>query len=216
MIQKLNLTIVKNIFGDYREFLNKYRNARKTERNYIGIKPTESIKKYREAYEFGINLIEKYSLPYKLSPAVFISHKTGDEVAEKIKQLLELEGFKCLVAEDEPNIGELIEKIEELIDKCDGVIVVASRDEKLDGREEWTTSNWIHQEIAYAKAKNKPILIFYEIGLSKKEKYGFQEGLEYLEFDRDKLDDFLIGAIKYLRKFRKEIGKSLLDVKKEG
>lgn len=140
-------------------------------------------------------------------------------MAEKIKQLLELEGFKCLVAEDEPNTGALKEKIEKLIDESDGVIAIASRDEKLDGKDEWTTSNWIHQEIAYAKAKNKPMLIFYETGLSHKEKYGFQEGLEYLEFDRKKLDEFLIEAIKYIRKFRKDIGKSLLnelDMRKGG
>ena len=204
---------------EYIEFLGKYRNARKTERDNVGINPIESIKKYKEAHEFGIKLIVKYSIPLTFTPTVFISHKTNDDVAEKIKQLLELEGFKCLVAEDEPNTGALKEKIEKLIDESDGVIAIASRDEKLDGKDEWTTSNWIHQEIAYAKAKNKPMLIFYETGLSHKEKYGFQEGLEYLEFDRKKLDEFLIEAIKYIRKFRKDIGKSLLnelDMRKGG
>ena len=208
----------KEYVKDYIEFLGKYRDARKTERDDVGINPIESIKKYKEAHEFGIKLIEKYSIP-PLAPTVFISHKTNDDVAEKIKQLLELEGFKCLVAEDEPNIGELKEKIEKLIDESDGVIIIASRDEKLDGKDEWTTSNWIHQEIAYAKAKNKPIFIFYETGLSHKEKYGFQEGLEYLEFDREKLDEFLIDAIKCIRKFRKDIGKFLLnelDMRKGG
>lgn len=127
-------------------------------------------------------------------------------MAKRVVEILCLEKFNPILAEEVPNADKnLPEKIEELIDNSDGVIAIASKDEKLDGKDEWTTSNWIHQEISYAKAKKKPILIFYEKNLSTKEKIGFQEGLEYLEFDRNNLDEFIINSIKYIREFHNRI-----------
>ena len=54
-------------------------------------------------------------------------------------------------------------------------------------------------EKAYANAKEKTILLIYEKCISENFKKGIQGSFEYLEFEREKLDELFLEAIPAIR-----------------
>lgn len=63
-----------DVILQYNKFLGMYRNARKNERDNMGINPYDSIIKYKEAYECGLDIIKKFSIPNIIVPKVI--HKS--------------------------------------------------------------------------------------------------------------------------------------------
>jgi hypothetical protein len=96
------------------------------------------------------------------------------------------------------------EKVKALIDESDGVIIIFTRDRKLEGGN-WTSSGWLKDEKAFAMGRNKPILLFFDDYINGEERNGIHGDLEYVVFKRECLDDSFLKAIPYLRDFRQRM-----------
>jgi hypothetical protein len=88
-------------------------------------------------------------------------------------------------------------------DESEGVIIIFTRDRKLEGGK-WTSSGWLKDEKAYSIGKGKPILLLVDDCIEGSERKGIHGNLEYVVF-RDCLDDSFLRAIPYLRDFRQRI-----------
>ena len=139
-------------------------------------------------------------------PRIFIGYryvKEDEIVAKKLISLFELEGFECITGRT-AKARDIDEKVKKAIEESDGVIVIFTKDKELRNGG-WTTSTWLSDEKAYALGAGKPILLFFDECISADQKKGLQGDLEYIEFNREKLDDAILKAIPYLRDFYKRL-----------
>jgi len=107
-----------------------------------------------------------------MSYSVFISYSSKDLLTvDKIKKLLNYPGIEVFISEYSKSPGKsLVEKIIENIKKCNTFILIWSPAAK--------NSDWVREEIAIARSKNKKII---PIVLKKRSKLpNFIEDLEYL------------------------------------
>jgi hypothetical protein len=142
-----------------------------------------------------------------LKPTVFVGHRYTDEddkIAEKFITLFGFEGLECITGKP-AKPKQVDEKVQGLISKTDGTIIIFSRDKKLENSEYWTTSDWLVGELSFAMGKEKPYLIFYDECIDPEERGGMHGTYEYIPFNRECLDDSLLKAIPYLREFRQRI-----------
>jgi hypothetical protein len=63
---------------------------------------------------------------------------------------------------DYQEIGRLSDKVKENIIRCDCLIAIATRRNKIEGSDHWACADWIQHEIALAHAYNKAIAVFIE------------------------------------------------------
>lgn len=131
----------------------------------------------------------------------FIPEDEG--IANTIKKLLELEGFVCVDAQT-AKAEDVSDKVKKEIENSDGVVVIFTKVKQLSNGK-WTTSSWLNDEKAFALGKNKPILLFFEDCIDPDERKGIHGELEYLPFNRDKMDEFILRAIPYIRDFYKKV-----------
>jgi hypothetical protein len=124
---------------------------------------------------------------------VFISHSVADlGVVYQLKQWLELNGIETYLAELYPQPGVVLgDKVASAINQSDCVIGLIT---SAGGR-----SQWVNQEIGYAKAKGRLIIPVVERGESLP---GFVEGREYVPFDRANPADSINRLIEYLSHLR--------------
>lgn len=140
-------------------------------------------------------------------PAIFVGYRftpEDKELLDKFIELFTLEGFNCISGET-AKAEDIDEKVKETIEQqSEGVIVIFTKEEELrEGG--WTTSTWLTDEKAFAIGKNKPVLLFFEDCIAQTQRKGIHGELEYVEFNRDKLDEALLKAIPYLRDFRQRV-----------
>lgn len=113
-----------------------------------------------------------------MSYKVFVSHSSESEDLPLINQLanhLQVSGIECYVAlwfrEPGRDIGE---KIRSAIQASDAVFGI------------WTKggsqAQWVNQELGFAEALGKPIVLLVEQGVRVK---GFAQNREYISFDRN-------------------------------
>jgi len=88
-------------------------------------------------------------------------------------------------------------KIFEQIDNSNCVVVILTRN--------GIRSQWVHQEIGYAKRVNRPIIPLVEKGISKEQLASLQ-GIEYIEYSPYKPMDAIIKLSTFIKsqKLRKE------------
>lgn len=131
---------------------------------------------------------------------VFLSHSHKDlELANKIKEFIK---SKCevYIASEDYQLGQpLPQKIEKNIKSSSYLIVLITRN--------GTGSDWINQEIGFAKGCKIPIIPIVEQGIRPP---AFLEGLEYLQLDRKKPEDAIKILFEYLGKKLKE--KTISDI----
>lgn len=129
---------------------------------------------------------------------VFISHSTKDlDIVYDLHRWLTQKGIVTYVAEFYPRPGlPLPEKIAKEINECDCVIALLT----VDGNR----SEFVQQEIGYAKKAGKLIIPLVEEGLVKPR--GFLEGVEYIPFRRDFPTEAILRVSQYLQELsvRKE------------
>ena len=91
--------------------------------------------------------------------------------------------------------GSIPSKVESRIDGSDVVIAIATRRKKKeDGG--FTSPEWIHKEVAHAKAKSKQLIVLIEAGAE--EPAGLRDTLELIQFDRDSISSMLKATTKFL------------------
>ena len=111
------------------------------------------------------------------------------EVNQKVHDLLVAIGLDVVTGE-KPRAESVSKKVRMRIDRSDIFVGIFTKREKLEGKQEWTTSTWVIDEKAYALAGGKKLILLTEKGV--KSIGGLQGDYEYFEFERDKLADLLI------------------------
>ena len=131
--------------------------------------------------------------------SVFVGHsfaKKDRAVVDAVTQLLRVIGIKVITGE-RPRAAHISEKVKTRIDQCDAFVGLFTRQDKISGKDRWTTSPWIIDEKAYALAKEKKLILIKEVGISNVG--GLQGDYEYLEFDRDDIPNLMLRLLSLIR-----------------
>lgn len=144
-----------------------------------------------------------------MSYKVFFSHSTRDRrIVVALANVLAKFGIEVFVAEWYLTPGESIDnKIFAQIDKSDSVVVLLSQN--------GIRSNWVNQEIGYARKSNKRLIPLVEKGISQNDLASLQ-GREYIEYDPFLPEQSLVRASEYVMKLKtlkhekEELEKTLL------
>jgi hypothetical protein len=96
------------------------------------------------------------------------------------------------------------EKAKQNIDKQDGIILIFTQHMPLEGGM-YTASGWLTGELSYAIGKNKSDAIFYENTIHPDHRKGIHGDYEYVEFNRNSLDEAFLQAIPYLQNFKEKL-----------
>lgn len=130
---------------------------------------------------------------------VFVGKSFADSDAKlngAIERLLKALGLEVVTGE-KPRAEMVSRKVRERIDQCDVFVGVFVRKDKIEGKDEWSTSPWVVDEKAYALARNRKLVLIREAGVSSIG--GLQGDYEYLEFDRNKLEELMIRLVEIFR-----------------
>jgi hypothetical protein len=119
------------------------------------------------------------------------------------KELVEALHFQCEVY-DYQEIGSLSSKIKEQIVRCDCLIAIVAKREKIEGSNLWSCSDWVHDELALANAYQKPIAIFCEKDVKIEGLIAAEERRQV--FTRDQLIDTVPQIVKFLFNLRSYLG----------
>lgn len=138
-------------------------------------------------------------MPFK----VFISHSTADlSLVQQLQYSLETNGIETYLADLHPQPGDtLASKISNAIEQSNCLIAVLTRD--------GARSQWVHQEIGYAKRARKLVIPIVEEGVPST---GFIQDVEYIRFNRENPGDTIDRILDYLKRLKadKEAGEMLL------
>jgi hypothetical protein len=127
-------------------------------------------------------------------------------IVEFFKRLLAALNLNAIVY-DRIEIQNLTTTVEELIRTSDCVIALATRRSRIVESDDWTTSDWIHQEIAFGRAHAKPIALFVERGVHMT---GFVDTeVRRVTFSRDKLLDAVDSIVGHLYSLRRALDEVL-------
>ena len=161
---------------------------------------------YNEIASLLIDLRGYLSVGMIMKPTVFVGFryaKEDQEVVRTFMELLALEGFEILSGKT-AKAEDVDEKVKGLISSCDGTIVIFTKSQELkEGG--WSTSVWLSDEKAFAMGKGQEVGLFFEDCISKESRKGIHGDLEYIEFDRENMQEAFLEAIPYLRDFKQKI-----------
>jgi TIR domain len=123
--------------------------------------------------------------------SIFLSHSGRDEqIAERLRNQLEQMGSKVYMFEHDQQPGrDITDKLTKAIDSCEVLFALFT---KQGGH-----SNYVQQEIGYAKKAGKPIVPFVEAGTDHSA-LGMLTGAEYIKFDPDNPDKSISDAQTYV------------------
>ena len=124
---------------------------------------------------------------------VFISHSTADlGLVQQLQYSLQTHGIEAYLADLYPQPGgTLARKISNAIERSNCVIAVLTRD--------GARSQWVHQEIGWAKGAGKLVIPIVEEGIPST---GFIQGVEYIRFNREKPADAINNIVAYLKRLK--------------
>lgn len=134
----------------------------------------------------------------KISQA-FISYSFEDNsIMKKLKKTLQSKGIKCYVAEHDENYGNsLSTKLSDAIDNSKAVIVILTQ--------KGSMSLSVGQEIGYAKKAKKQVIPLVEKSVNLPV---MLQGLEYIPFDTNNIDNACAKISKFLTRQFSEIDES--------
>lgn len=146
----------------------------------------------------------------------FVGHSFAPEdriIVDKIYKFL-LKQFECETAE-EPENKSIAEKVKEKILRNEIFIGIFTRDRQicsnnvflnLFGEKNYTTSNWVIQESGFAIGNKRTLIFIVEKGVYKFPE--LQGDLEYLPFERNKLDELFINLSNVVKEIKGEAKES--------
>ena len=161
---------------------------------------------YAELSSLIMRLAGHLSVRVVARPTVFVGYRYTPEdeiLANKFIELLRLEDFNPISGKT-AKAEDVDDKIKKMIDQIEGVINIFTREKELKEKD-WTTSTWLIDEKAYAIGRGKPVILFFEDCIAQTERKGIHGELEYIEFNREHLDEAFLKAIPYLRDFRQHV-----------
>lgn len=136
---------------------------------------------------------------------VFLAHSFQDADRELVDSVDRLLASHALLAITGKSVGggPLTPEIKERIDKSDALIAILSRrDELATGG--WTTSDWVRDELAHARAKDKPTMAVIEQGVKTGGAYGENE---YIVLDRQNPLEAFLRLSETLREWQDRQGR---------
>ena len=133
----------------------------------------------------GIAPAPRKKQPSKLTAFVGHSFDTDDEeVVSFVIGVLEALGFSIQTGA-RPRAERISDKVKGMIDKQEIFVGIFTRRDRLAGKQQWTTTEWVIDEKAYAYGKDKVLILLKEDGVGSIG--GIQGDYEYLPFSRDGL-----------------------------
>jgi len=131
-------------------------------------------------------------------------HAADRDLVDGIIRLLTNFGLTAILGSDLGG-GSLAPEVMERINQADAFIALATRREQLpDG--EWTTSDWVRDEISHARGKNKPCTALVEQGVKLSGAY-LGPGYEHILIDREKPLGAFLRVTDTLRVWRDKYGR---------
>lgn len=161
---------------------------------------------YNELSALLMRLKGQLSMRVIIRPTVFVGYRYTEEdeiVADKFIKLFQHEDLNPISGKT-ARAEDVDEKIKNMINISDGVLVIFTKEEELK-RGGWATSTWLTTENAYALGQKKQVGLFFEDCISPTQRKGIQGDLEYIEFNREHIDRAFLEAIPYLKDFRQRI-----------
>jgi hypothetical protein len=124
-------------------------------------------------------------------PTVFVGHSFGEKNSEYMNIILE---FLIKIGLDvktgqKSRAARVSDKVKAQIEDQEIFMGVFFRDQKIQGKGEWTTSPWVIGEMAHASAKGKKLILLVERGV--KGIGGIQGDYEFHVFERSDPKIFL-------------------------
>lgn len=134
---------------------------------------------------------------------VFISYSTKDmHIVEEFRKLLEARGIEAYVAAKDVRPGDVLwEKLERNIRTSNCLVAILTKKGAVSGT--------LQNELGVAKANKIRIVALVEEGVDVT---CVLSGIEYLKFDKDRLDVALSDAAAYLGKLKKEADSNLVGI----
>lgn len=128
--------------------------------------------------------------PRKKQPSTltaFVGHSfasADEDVSSFVMGMLEALGVS-VESGTKPRADRISDKVKSLIDQQEIFVGIFTRRDRLAGKEQWTTTEWVIDEKAYAYAKDKILVLLKEDGVGSIG--GIQGDYEYLPFSRESL-----------------------------
>ena len=126
----------------------------------------------------------------------FLGHSFADadfEFVNFFRSLLGEMGVRCISGE-KAEANTVGEKVKKRILEAELFVGIFTRRDKIEGKDEWRTSEWLVEEKTFAGANGKKLILLKEKGVA--DIGGLQGDLEYIEFVRDTIHT---SAIKLLQ-----------------
>jgi hypothetical protein len=134
----------------------------------------------------------KTELPPRKESIVFIgqSFSPKDKVVnDTVRRFFTAIGLNILTGE-KPQAGSISKKVTDRIDQADIFVGIFTRRDKIENKNEWSTSPWVIEEKVYAYTLRKKLIVLRETGVGSIG--GILGDYEYVPFDRDSLVDLVI------------------------
>lgn len=128
-------------------------------------------------------------------PTAFLAHSfaaSDEDVVQCVRRCIEALGIS-VVTGDKPKADRISDKVKKLIDEQYIFVGLFTRRDKLAGRNEYTTSNWLIDEKAYAFAKGKKLVLLREDGVESLG--GIQGDYEFIRFSRAGLHELVVKIL---------------------
>lgn len=129
------------------------------------------------------------------SPNAFVGHSFLDPdklVVQCVLDTIASLGIAYVTGE-KPKANRISEKVKRLIENQHLFVGVFTKRDKIDAKDEWTTSTWVIEEKAYALAKGKKLVLLKEKGVGTIG--GIHGDYEFIEFSRDSLHELPIKIV---------------------
>lgn len=139
-------------------------------------------------------------------PTVFVGYRYTEEdekIANKFIELFRLENLNPISGKT-AKAEDVDDKVKGRIAQSEGVIIILTKEQELKNGG-WTTSTWLTDEKAFGLGRDILVILLYEDCIAPSERKGIHGALEYIEFNREHLDEAFLKAIPYLRDFRQRI-----------
>ncbi len=128
-------------------------------------------------------------------PSAFAGHSFNEADIPFVHVIIEtLKAIGITVATGEkPKADRISEKVKKLIDGQHIFVGIFTRRAKLEGKNAWTTSEWVLDEKAYAYGKGRKLILLKEAEVESIG--GIQGDYEYLEFTREKFHEVMVKLV---------------------
>lgn len=136
----------------------------------------------------------------KQTATAFVAHDFKDsdkDVVVAFKELFAALGLRIETGEI-PEASSVVDKVRDRITESDLFMGIFTRRDKVEGRNEWTTSAWLRNEMGIAFSLGMPLVLLAEKGVNFE---GITSHLDRIVFERESLHLAFTKVVYCLRRF---------------